>query len=700
MRQDYEVSAPISILCVDCDRDTTSMASTSLCARYPNVVVHCAENGAEGLRMYKQHLPKIIITEIDLPAMDGLTMAAEIASLDPEAIIIAVTAVSESSTLLKAIDLGIGKYLLKPLDLMALFKYTDQYLSKITLKRQTRAQNRRIRKLSEAVEQTPASVIIMNAEGIIEHVNARFTDISGYTPGEVIGHDIGMLMSESGPRDAFEDSWRTISSGNIWRGELQRIKKTGERYWVSVAVSPVYNEDGTTHYISVSEDITERKAADQERESTIEFLRIVNASTGIEEMLSRAMLFFKHRSACSSVGIRLRDREDYPYHATLGLSAEFIQAENSLCVTGPDGEIIRDGNGNPILACMCGKVLAGRCPPGEPFFTPQGSFWTNSTTELRATTCEAQRHGLTRNRCNREGYESVALIPLVVGQERVGLLQLNDQRKGAFCTQEIKVWERIAGYLALALAKFRDEALLQKLNEDLDKQVQERTFRLELALREQESFSYSVSHDLRAPLRHVNSYLGILSEDFGDALPSEAHSFLDRARAASRQMGELIDHLLELSRISRTPLAKSPVNLSEISSRICENLKETEPDRLVEFVISPDITAECDQTLVRQVLENLLENAWKYTSKNRVGRIEFGKKVHDDQEVIFVRDNGVGFDPAYMDKLFIPFERLHGPEYQGNGIGLATVQRIIERHGGKVWAESEEQKGATFCFSL
>ena len=698
--QNYQFAPRISILCVDCDMDTRSVLSTSLSANYPGVAVHCAENGEDGLRVYREQLPQIIITEIDLPVIDGFAMAAEISSLAPEAIIIAHTQASDSTSLLKAIDIGFDKYILKPLNLTTLFKCTDMYLSQISLRQKARTQNRRIRKLSMAVEQNPASIVITNAEGTIEHVNARFTDLSGYTPGDVIGHNIRMLMSGSETVDAFEESWCAIASGNIWRGELQRIKKSTEKYWVSVAVSPVYNDNGTVHYISVSEDITERKAADRERESTIEFLRTVNTSTSMQEVLSRAVLFFKYQSRCSSVGIRLRDREDYPYHAALGLSAEFIQTENSLCITGNDGEIIRDDNGNPIMECMCGNVLSGRFDRGKPFFTTHGSFWTNSTSELLSATCEAEQKGRTRNRCNREGYESVALIPLVVGQERVGLLQLNDERKGAFSAQEIRVWERLAGYLAFALVKFRAEALLQKLNEDLDDQVRERTSRLESALKQQESFSYSVSHDLRAPLRHINSYLAILTEEFGDVLPSEAHSFLDRARTASRQMGELIDDLLELSRVSRTPLAKYPVNLSEISARICENLKETDPERIVEFVIAPDVRAECDQVLLKQVLENLLENSWKYTSKNRSSRIEFGKKVLDDQEIIYVKDNGVGFDPAYRDKLFTPFERLHGSDYKGNGIGLATVKRIIERHGGRVWAESEREQGATFCFSL
>ena len=247
--------------------------------------------------------------------------------------------------------------------------------------------------------------------------------------------------------------------------------------------------------------------------------------------------------------------------------------------------------------------------------------------------------------------------------------------------------------------KRAEEALLLA-HEELERRVAKRTLSLQTALREQESFSYSVSHDLRAPLRHTNSYLAILSEDFGEMLPPKAHRLMDRARKASRRMDNLIDDILELARVSRTHLTKKSINLSELATLVCNSLEESEPHRTVELVISDGLRTQGDKPLVMQLMVNLFGNAWKYTSKNPSARIEFGKVVDADLDIFYVKDNGVGFDMAYSDKLFGEFQRLHGLEFEGNGIGLATVKRIIDRHRGKIWAESKVNEGATFYFTL
>jgi len=241
---------------------------------------------------------------------------------------------------------------------------------------------------------------------------------------------------------------------------------------------------------------------------------------------------------------------------------------------------------------------------------------------------------------------------------------------------------------------------IRKLNEELDLRVQARTVRLQAAVQEQESFSYSVSHDLRAPLRHINCYSAMLEEDCGDCLTPEARGYLERIRNSSRKMGQLIDDLLELSRIGRSDLVKDVVDLSELASAISCKLQEAEPHRCVQFVIAPGLTANGDPLLLAQVLENLFSNSWKYSSHNERSRIELGRGLLEDREVYFVRDDGVGFDMAYKDKLFGAFQRLHGTEFEGTGIGLATVKRIIERHDGRVWAEAAVNEGATFYFTL
>ena len=246
----------------------------------------------------------------------------------------------------------------------------------------------------------------------------------------------------------------------------------------------------------------------------------------------------------------------------------------------------------------------------------------------------------------------------------------------------------------------RAEQEIQGLQTSLEQRVLERTAQLEIAIREQESFSYSVSHDLRSPLRHINSYLAILKEEFGEALPEEALFYLKRTRAASIKMGKLIDDLLELSRVSRSLLVKENVDLSGLATDIVTTLRENEPDRSIEIEITPGLSAQGDKILMGLVLENLLGNAWKYSSGKDCARLCFGAEGSGPERAFFVKDNGAGFDMAYRDKLFGAFQRLHGEEYEGTGIGLATVKRIMDRHGGAVWAEAELGAGATFYFTL
>ena len=699
MQATDRTSASISLLCVEDDQVSLKFMKTALCAQYPDMPVYCADNGAQGQELFKKFRPKIVITDISMQGMDGIQLSAEIKSLEPETVIIAVSAFGDTGYLLKAIAIGVSQYLIKPLDLELLFAAIDKHLEAMSLRQKVRRQNDRIRKLSLAVEESPSSVVIIDADGIVEFVNSKFAALTGYSPDEVIGRQARPLMSGPATMESYQDLWRTVSSGSVWQGELQSSKRNHDTYWVSMVVSPISDDDGTTHYVSVREDITSRKIADQEHESTIEILRMVNASAGIEDLLPAAMLFFKKISGCSAVGIRLREGEDYPYYVARGFPAEFVLAEQYLCSKDDEGLVVRDACGKAVLDCMCGKVIGGQADAENPCFTAYGSFWTNSTTALLGSACGSDL-GPLRNRCNTAGFESIALIPLGVGQERLGLLQLNDLRKELFSPEDIAHWETMAGYLAIALVKFRSEESLRTLNEELELRVQERTSRLEAALHEQESFSYSVSHDLRAPLRHINSYLAILEESCADILPAEAHLFLERSRSASERMGVLIDDLLELSKISRTTLVKVSVDLSKLATHACDFLHESEPERRVEIVIDENVTCRGDRTLLNQMIGNLLGNAWKYSAANPTARIEFGREVIADREAFFVRDNGVGFDMAYKEMLFGAFQRLHGSEYQGNGIGLATVKRIIERHGGKIWAESKIDEGSTFYFIL
>lgn len=260
---------------------------------------------------------------------------------------------------------------------------------------------------------------------------------------------------------------------------------------------------------------------------------------------------------------------------------------------------------------------------------------------------------------------------------------------------------RIVGTLQDITERKRAENHVQMLNAELELRVQERTAELAAANQELEAFSYSVSHDLRAPLRSINGFSQALLEDYGAQLDAAALGYLQRVRGASQHMAVLIDDLLELARVTRSELRRERVDLSTLAKEITADLCKTDPERAAEIVIAPALSAVGDARLLRVVLTNLFANAWKFTRRHPQARIEFGALVEDGRVVYFVRDDGAGFNMAYAGKLLSPFQRLHpAAEFEGHGIGLATVQRIISRHGGRVWAEGEVERGATFYFSL
>lgn len=224
---------------------------------------------------------------------------------------------------------------------------------------------------------------------------------------------------------------------------------------------------------------------------------------------------------------------------------------------------------------------------------------------------------------------------------------------------------------------------------------------LEHKNRELESFSYAVSHDLRAPLRRIESFARAAQDSQAARLDEDGRRFLDRIREASEQMSRLIDDVLHLSRLTRTEMREQQVDLSGLVAHLLDRMREAEPSRQVELRIRPGVSVVADGPLLKIAVENLLQNAWKFTGRTSTARIEFGQAIVEGEPVYFVRDNGAGFDASYADRLFGPFQRLHrASEFPGTGIGLATVQRIVHRHGGRIWAEGAVGEGATFHFTL
>jgi light-regulated signal transduction histidine kinase (bacteriophytochrome) len=250
-------------------------------------------------------------------------------------------------------------------------------------------------------------------------------------------------------------------------------------------------------------------------------------------------------------------------------------------------------------------------------------------------------------------------------------------------------------------ARRKAERRLEALNRSLERRVRERTDALEGANAELEAFSYSVSHDLRAPLRALDGFSLALLEDYGDRLDADAADYLERIRGASQRMARLIDDLLMLSRVTRRDMTLGEVDLTALARTIGAELAADEPGRKVALTVAENMWVSGDAQLLDVAVRNLLGNAWKFTSRAQNAQVTVGVEDREGERVYYVRDNGAGFDAAYADKLFAPFQRLHGEdEFPGTGIGLATVQRIVRRHGGRVWAEGATGRGATVWFTL
>jgi signal transduction histidine kinase len=284
------------------------------------------------------------------------------------------------------------------------------------------------------------------------------------------------------------------------------------------------------------------------------------------------------------------------------------------------------------------------------------------------------------------------IVPLASVERRWGLLLVLRRGQSPFLPDDFSLLLRLTEQTALAL----DYAALIG-------QLRAHSVQLEASNKELEAFAYSVSHDLRAPLRAVAGFSSALHEDYGPQLPPEAQGYLDRMQAAVTRMSRLIDDLLDLARVARAELRVEPVDLSALAAAVIDELRQSQPDRQIVVTLQPGLTAPGDSRLLRQVLDNLLGNAWKFTGRRAGAAIEFGAQPAAAGEplVYFVRDNGAGFDMAHAAQLFTAFQRLHAAhDFPGSGVGLATVERIILRHGGRVWARSAVNEGATFFFTL
>ena len=456
----------------------------------------------------------------------------------------------------------------------------------------------------------------------------------------------------------------------------------GSPRYQDVRAYPVFNGKGRV------EQVIEHMIDITERRQTVEALR--KSQQDLALRIDIADIF-------------LTAPEEEMYADVLGIVLKALRSKHGIF-----GYI--DDNGALACPSMTREVWEQCRMPDKTAVFPRetwGGIWgralIESKTQLSNQPLEVPRGHIPMNR---------ALIVPIVHQERaIGLLEVANKDTD-YDDRDRKMLESIATQIAPILharlqrdARERDrkraEDEILALNRDLDRRVRERTAELEAANRELESFAYSVSHDLRAPLRAIDGFSQALVEDYSSRLDQAGLDYLQRVSNAAQRMALLIDDLLELSRVTRAGMRREPVDLSAMARDVAAGIRQNRPQREVSLSIAEGLSVRGDPSLLSLALQNLLDNAFKFSSTKPLARIELGKMERDGETVYFVRDDGVGFDMAYVGKLFTPFQRLHSrQEFPGTGIGLATVQRIIHRHGGRVWAEGELDRGATFYFTL
>ncbi len=502
-----------------------------------------------------------------------------------------------------------------------------------------------------------------------------------------------------------------------------------------VTTTPIYDDQnhmvGSVH---VAHDITERKFAETEQQTSTEFLRLINESSDKKGLIHSALVFFRRLSGCEAVGLRLQEGDDYPYYETWGFPPEFELQENRLCVLDQTGAVVLDPEGQPVLACICGDVIRRHPDILKPFFTEKGSFWTNCISELPIVSNDGEGLTGTGNRCREEGFESVALIPLRIGDECLGLLQLNHRRKGQFTEYGITLWERLAGHLAVALAKFQAEESLKRAHDELEERVRQRTLELSEAyetlqteveerkkaeeqLRQAHkmeaigTFAGGIAHDFNNILASVLGFTEMAVEDIPDR-PDVVRNLQHVLKSATRAR-ELVKQLLAFSRKAehtRTPLALGPL-IKETVRMLRASIPST-------IAISVTTKAQPDTILaspveIQQILMNLAGNA-VHAMPEQKGSIEItlgdidvpldSSLLDDDDKQreyleLTVRDTGTGMTPAVMKRIFEPFFTTREVG-KGTGMGLAVVYGIVQDLRGTITVESEIGSGSLFRIIL
>lgn len=528
--------------------------------------------------------------------------------------------------------------------------------------------------LRQIIDTTPNSVFVKDREGKYLVVNQRMAEQHGTTPENIIGkYDY-----------AIADKWFETVDYKEFRKAEQNVIDYNETLfleepftfqdravgWFQTTKIPFELEDGQKCLMSISVDITERKRNEAINASRFHLMQF-SATHSLDELLEETL----------TVAEKLT--------GSLISYSHFVET---------------DQNNPPLQRWGAGAKANSDKSKKNRLHHPIDEFvvWVD---------CISQRKAVIQNDFSalphhdgmppdHTGVIRQMVVPVIRGDKIVAVLGVGNKPSN-YDQQDVETINLIADLWWEIAERQRVEEEMHRYRNHLEEMVGERTSELKAINQELEAFSYSVSHDLRAPLRAMDGFSQAVLEDYKDQLDDQGKFFLNRIRVASQHMSQLIDDILMLSRLNRTEMHMGTIDLSALVCSIAKELQQSQPERQVEFYIEEDVIGQGDKRFLRIALENLLGNAWKFTTNRSPGLLEFGIAEHEGEHVYFVRDNGAGFDMQQADRLFAPFQRLHSEkEFPGTGIGLSMVKRILSRHGGQIWGEGVEGQGATFYFSL
>ncbi|GAB4582029.1 MAG: hypothetical protein Fur0022_47810 [Anaerolineales bacterium] len=554
----------------------------------------------------------------------------------------------------------------------------------ISERKRTQAKLQDIENRYKALFETHTSgIFFIGLDGIILECNSQAAKMLGYSPDELIGEHINKFVYPEEQANLGERLRALLEGQALPIYERRFICKNGHILPAEVNAMMVYDSQGNPQGIqSIIRDISDRKRTETELHTLISQLEKQSEKIHTALEVSKAAISILEPDILIQKIVELiKERFGYYYVGLFLLSDDGKQVILK-AGTGEAGQnMVRSQHAFPVGAgSMVGWSVAHKRPRialdvGLDAIRFENPFLPETRSEMA--------------------------LPLLIHGEAIGAMTVQSAIEAAFTEEDIAVVQVMSDVVAIAIQNARFHTQLSGYAEELEQRVRERTAQLEATNHELESFSYSVSHDLRTPLRAIHGYASILLEDFADTIPPPARSFQEKIRQNATKLGELVDGLLAFSRLGRKKLLKSEVDPLKLVREVLEELEPDIANRQLEIIVGELPTCEADPLLLKQVFANLLSNAVKFTRGRANARIEVGVKMTERGLAYFVQDNGAGFDMQYVNRLFGVFQRLHrDDEFEGTGVGLAIIQRIIHRHGGNVWVEAELDKGATFYFTL